>query len=129
MPFEFVDNNAAIDRAARKRIRSHVALGRNAGKTLIRPSRKKALGVKTTTLPALICMPEVLEDAHAHDSESVEDTVPEIQRQIGDGLSIFSFPVRLTPGSKSLVLKSEYGCFTPQCKNINRASLLIIVQY
>ncbi|KAH6614439.1 hypothetical protein B0J18DRAFT_300899 [Chaetomium sp. MPI-SDFR-AT-0129] len=40
--FEFVDNTT-IDRAARRRIRSHVATGRNAGKKLSRPSRKKML--------------------------------------------------------------------------------------
>jgi len=109
MPFEFVDNNAAIDHAARKRIRAHVALGKNAGKKLSRPSRKKAFGVKTST--TLIHIPKGVETTHAHDSESAEEVLPEIEQQIGDGLSILSFPVRLTPGYKRLVQKGMCGSF------------------
>jgi hypothetical protein len=41
--FEFIDNNAPISRSVRKRIRSHAATGKNAGKVISRPSRKKAL--------------------------------------------------------------------------------------
>ncbi|KAK4038132.1 hypothetical protein C8A01DRAFT_17750 [Parachaetomium inaequale] len=47
MKFEFVDNTA-IDGSARRRIRSHVATGRNAGKKLSRPSRRKALESRAT---------------------------------------------------------------------------------
>jgi hypothetical protein len=96
MPFEFI-NNAAIDRNARKVIRSHAAKGRNVGKT--RPSRRKQPGqeVKSTTT--------------AFNSRSVEnaqesgtdETIAAIGRQIGDGLSVLSFPAELTPRSKALV--------------------------
>ncbi|KAH6622688.1 hypothetical protein F5144DRAFT_497292 [Chaetomium tenue] len=43
MKFEFVDNSNAIDKTARKRIRSHVAIGRNAGKKISRRSKKELL--------------------------------------------------------------------------------------
>ncbi len=49
MKFQFVNNNGAVDGAARKQIRSHVAMGRNAGRKLSRPSRKKLLTARTTT--------------------------------------------------------------------------------
>ena len=48
MKFQFVDNNGAVDGAARKQIRSHVAKGRNAGRKLSRPSRKKPPAARTT---------------------------------------------------------------------------------
>ena len=79
MPLEFIDNSATIDRAARRRIRSHVALGRNAGKTLVRPSRKKlGLGIINTT--ALIGCPKVIDDTR--DSESYEDVVYELSGRL-----------------------------------------------
>lgn len=104
MPFEFVDNNATIDRAARRRIRSHVAMGKNAGKTIVRSSRKTAFrpGVKSATYYAHV--PKVIEDARsAEDNDSVAS---DIERQIGDGLSVLSFPDSLIRGSKGLVQRS-----------------------
>ena len=106
MPFEFIDNNATIDRAARRRIRSHVAIGRNAGKTLVRPSRKKLeLGVKNTT--AVTRIPKVIEDTR--DSGINEDVPYEIERQVGNGLSVFSIPKQLNPASTGLVQRGMYG--------------------
>ncbi|RDW84262.1 hypothetical protein BP6252_01852 [Coleophoma cylindrospora] len=72
MPFAFVDNNAAIDHAARRKIRSHVARGRNAGKTVVRPSRKKA----ETTAAALVRLAGEARDQML------------LHRQIGDRLSM-----------------------------------------
>ena len=60
------------------------------------------------TIPALARKPKVLQAAHAHDSDVVEDVIPEIEQQIGDGLSILPFPAQLTPGSKGLVQKGLY---------------------
>ncbi len=105
MPPEFIDNNAIIDRAARRRIRSHVAMGRNAGKTLVRPSKRKlGLGIKNAT--ALSRIPKVVEDTR--DSESNEDVFYEIERQVGDGLSVLSIPKHPNPGSTGLVQKGMY---------------------
>ena len=90
MPFEFVDNNAAIDHAARRRIRSHVATGKNAGRTLIRPSRTKAAReARARPIAAIVCVPRVVADARRMEVEE-EDCA--IERMIGDGLSVFSFP-------------------------------------
>jgi len=74
MPLEFIDNNATIDRVARRRIRSRVAMGRNARKPLVRPSKKKlGLGIKNTT--ALIRIPKVIDDTR--DSQSNQNVVHE----------------------------------------------------
>jgi hypothetical protein len=125
MPFEFVDNNAAIDRAARRRIRSHVAMGRNAGKTLVRPSRKKAFRLRVQTATALTRIPKLVEDAH--DFESNKKMVPEIERQVGDGLSVLSFPEQMTPRSRRLVQRGMYDHL--QTENAHWVSSLIIVYY
>jgi hypothetical protein len=114
MPLEFIDNNATIDRAARRRIRRHVALGRNAGKTLVRPSRKKlGLGMKDTT--ALIRIPKFIEDTR--DSESNNDVVHEIERQVGDGLSVLSIPPRPNPESTGLIQRGMYGLLKTEIAN------------
>ncbi|OBT63718.1 hypothetical protein VE03_06190 [Pseudogymnoascus sp. 23342-1-I1] len=92
MPFEFVDNNAAIDRAARRRIRSHVATGKNVGRTLVRPSRAKADAQEVGPRPiaAIISVPHVVADTRNREVE--EDGGCAIERMVGDGLSVFSFP-------------------------------------
>jgi hypothetical protein len=64
MPFEFIDNNAPIDRASRKRIRSHVAKGKNVGRKVVRPSRIKAFGRKAETATARSHDSKCLEEAH-----------------------------------------------------------------
>jgi len=109
MPFEFVDNNAAISCSARKRIRSHVAMGRNAGKKLLRPSRKKASGLRVGTVIELasILRPE----ENDHELKRGREIIPRFERQVGDGLSVLSFPEQLTPASKSLVQRGMYASF------------------
>ncbi|KFY40147.1 hypothetical protein V494_03620 [Pseudogymnoascus sp. VKM F-4513 (FW-928)] len=71
MAFEFVDNNAPIDRAVRRRIRSHVAIGKNAGRTLVRPSRTKAAARETGTrsMTALVKIPRVVAGARNTEEE------------------------------------------------------------
>lgn len=98
MPFEFVDNNAPIGRAARKRIRSHVAAGKNAGKTLVRPSRKKAFVLRAENHP-----PKIPEPSNELKYDIFMSS--EIGRQIGDGLSVMRIPSALSPGFRRIVQK------------------------
>lgn len=87
MSFIFMDN-AAIDRKSRKLIRSHVAKGKNLGRVLA-PRRKRCeVGVKAI-------MP-------IRDDRGEEGTLS-IERQFGDGLSVYPIPNKLPPGSRSLV--------------------------
>jgi hypothetical protein len=127
MPLEFIDNNATIDRAARRRIRSHVAMGRNAGKTFVRLSRKKlGLGMKNTK--ALIRIPKVIEGTR--DSESNDHVVHEIERQVGDGLSVLSIPQRPSPESTGLIQRGMYSLLKSENSKLNHPiSLLIILYY
>lgn len=99
MPFQFVDNTASIDRDARKKIRSHVAIGRNAGKRHSRPSRKEAfvLPTKTTIQTAVQSTPNLISDENV-------DEASEIERQIGDELSVLCLPAPLiSPGSRPMI--------------------------
>jgi hypothetical protein len=100
MPFEFVDNSTALGRDARKKIRSHVAMGRNVGKTYARPSRKAAF-----VLSAKAAVPKAVKKTPQLESSRALDVFFEIERQIGDGLSVLCLPAPLTPGSSSLVRK------------------------
>ncbi|OTB00690.1 hypothetical protein M426DRAFT_267228 [Hypoxylon sp. CI-4A] len=95
MPFEFVDN-ASIDRDARKRIRSHAARGKNVGKT--HPSRKRRTALKTQTA----------EKTGSPTARHFYTTVPLIERQIGDSLSVIPLPVELIPESRTLVQKAFF---------------------
>ena len=113
MPLEFIDNNSTIDRAARRRIRSHMAMGRNAGKTLVRPSRKN-LGQEIKNATGLIRIPKTIDDTC--DSESNEYENNEIERQVGDGLSVLSIPKQRNPGSTGLVQKGMY-CYPKETQN------------
>ncbi|KAH8672038.1 hypothetical protein BGZ60DRAFT_26101 [Tricladium varicosporioides] len=97
MPFEFIDN-AIINGAARKQIRSHVAKGKNVGKT--HPSRRKQHRAGTKITLAL-CNKRAVDVEKYTASE--EEEVSEVERQIGDGLSVYSFPVELNYQSKGLV--------------------------
>lgn len=108
MPIEFINNNATIDPATRRRIRGHVATGKNAGRTLVRPSRKNlGLATKKTTAPARIQKAiENIGDSESNDSN--ENMVHEIERQIGDGLSVLSVPKQSKLASTGLVQKGVY---------------------
>lgn len=91
MSFIFM-NNAAIDGKSRKLIRSHVAKGKNLGRVLP-PRRKRCeVGIK-------LVMP-TREDRRGKNSFSIE-------RQFGDGLSVYPIPNKLPPGSRSLVQKGQ----------------------
>lgn len=98
MPFQFVDNNAPIGRAARKNIRSHVAIGKNAGKTLVRRSRTKAFVLKPH-IPSTF----------------------EIPCQIGDGLSGICIPTTLSPRFRPIVQKCMLGQPTNDAGNQYRS--------
>ncbi|KAL2832970.1 hypothetical protein BDW59DRAFT_94644 [Aspergillus cavernicola] len=106
MPFEFIDNTTAIDRTSRKRIRSHVATGKNANKTLTRPS--KALALKDSSAAAPFHVPSCLRKTQAQKSqeeknkntrESASSSRSNVEIEIGidrqwdDGL-LFPVPVR-----------------------------------
>lgn len=103
MSFQFVDNNVAIDRAARRRIRSHVATGKNTGRTLVRPSRTKAAAREAGAQPiaAIVCVPRVVADARKMEVE--EEGGCEIERMIGDRLSVFSFPEQGSVKARGIV--------------------------
>ncbi len=101
MTLEFVDNNnAVIDSATRRRIRRSAAMGKNAGKTLVRPSRKEArgLGFKLTT--TLVRNPEKIRQDSC-DSENSKGLG--IERQVGNTISVCSFPEQRTPEATGLV--------------------------
>ncbi|KFY62870.1 hypothetical protein V496_04345 [Pseudogymnoascus sp. VKM F-4515 (FW-2607)] len=103
MPFEFVDNNAAIDRAARRRIRSHVAIGKNVGRTIVRPSRAKVDAREAGSRPiaAIVCVPHVV--AEARNQEVEEEGKCAIEPMVGDVLSVFSFPEQTNVRSRRVV--------------------------
>lgn len=92
MPFEFI-NNAEINRAARKRIRSHVALGRNAGKKLVRPSKMRSTGMKRVVTSAAISLESAqIDSIRLEQKDSEENSMYEIERQVGDSISCLSLP-------------------------------------
>jgi hypothetical protein len=109
MSYAFVDNAAVNDRATRRRIRSHVAKGRNTGKTIVRPSRVKAFGLKARIIQTPVGTSNFVQDVN--DVEGCKEMLPEIERQVGDGLSVLSFPEQLTPGSTRLVQRGTYNKF------------------
>ncbi|KAF2812783.1 uncharacterized protein BDZ99DRAFT_555576 [Mytilinidion resinicola] len=90
MPFQFIDSNASADRATRRRIRSHAAMGKNVGRKIVRPSRIKAFERRPETSKAVIHIPKIPEDTQ--DSEYIKDIVPGTPKLIGDWLSVLSFP-------------------------------------
>ncbi|ATZ52810.1 hypothetical protein BCIN_08g04410 [Botrytis cinerea B05.10] len=92
MPFEFI-NNAEINRAARKRIRSHVALGRNAGKKLVRPSKMRPTGMKRVVTSAGINLEAAqIDSIRLEQKDSEENSMYEIERQVGDSITCLSLP-------------------------------------
>ena len=100
MSFKFV-NNATIDRKARRLIRSHAAKGKNVGKT--RPPRREPFesGIKKIRSVSELCAVENEDEWESHDA------IPTIERQVGDGLSVLSFPIGLNSLSEGLVRKGE----------------------
>lgn len=84
MGFEFVNNNTAIDSAARKRIRTHAAAGKNANRTLTRPSKAVALR-RNVAVPFRI--PDTIRRLQRDSKADAE-----IERPVTDGLQ-FLIPV------------------------------------
>lgn len=111
MPFQFVDNNTTIDHAARRRIRSHVATGKNAGRTVVRPSRTKAAVREAESRPvaAIVCVPRVVADARKMEVEEEEGGCA-IERMIGDRLSVFSFPEQGSVKARGIVQRGACCC-------------------
>ncbi|KAL4933535.1 uncharacterized protein BDV17DRAFT_111529 [Aspergillus undulatus] len=100
MPFEFIDNNSAIDRAARRRIRTHAATAKNANRILTRPSKVTALKANIATpfrTPAAI---RKLREDSAADGEMFE-----IERPVSDGLQ---FPVPVPARSRRTVMEALF---------------------
>lgn len=107
MSFAFIDNTIAIDHATRRRIRSHAAIGRNAGKSLVRSSKKGEYKPIVMSTADLSCIPDMVWDAY--ELKRHQQTIPEIERQVGDGLC---FPGKMSPGSRHLARK---GMYQPCC--------------
>ncbi|KAL4760064.1 uncharacterized protein BDW70DRAFT_73342 [Aspergillus foveolatus] len=84
MGFEFVNNNTAIDSAARRRIRTHAATGKNANRTLTRPSKAVVLR-RNVAVP--FRTPETIRRLQRDSKANAE-----IERPVTDGLQ-FLIPV------------------------------------
>lgn len=112
MAFEFVDNTA-IDRRARKLIRSHAAKGKNVGRKISRPSRPKippAHWRQTRALEPLLDPESNIITGNSKALASIQYPQSEarapvigIEHQIGDEFSLILFPFEATPRARSLV--------------------------
>ena len=96
MSFEFI-NNAAIDHMARRRIRSHVAKGKNVGKIL--PPRRKQLKRAT---PAHL--PVTASSTLGPENDEVALV---LDRGVGDNLAACWFPIVPNQQSRKLILKGS----------------------
>ncbi|KAL4820251.1 hypothetical protein BDW67DRAFT_181326 [Aspergillus spinulosporus] len=97
MAFVFVNNNTAIDSAARRRIRTHAATGKNANRTLTRPSKAVVL---RGNVAVPFRTPETIRRLQK-DSKANE----EIERPVTDGLQ---FPIPVPPRSRGLVRQALF---------------------
>ncbi|PYH44036.1 uncharacterized protein BP01DRAFT_299537 [Aspergillus saccharolyticus JOP 1030-1] len=95
MHWEFVNSHDAVSATTRKRIRSHVARGKNAGKKLSRPSRLS----KAHPIPTRLCIPALVHKQRAYENENDKYY---IERPITDGLA---FPVELAPQTRQIAQK------------------------
>jgi hypothetical protein len=105
MPFEFIDNNAPIDRASRRRIRSRAATGKNANRTVARPS--KAYVLKNPAASTPFKAPTSLHKTRENQQDQ-DDVIVEIGRPVDDGLE---FPIRVHPESRYLVREGLSASF------------------
>jgi hypothetical protein len=105
MPFEFIDNNARIDRITRKRIRRLVATGKNAGKTVSRPSKIKALREQSKR-PTILSRVENRTEENTQEIIS-DRAVSRVDRQVGDALFFAASSDQLSPASKILAKRGE----------------------
>ncbi|KAL4974810.1 hypothetical protein BDW66DRAFT_167549 [Aspergillus desertorum] len=97
MPFEFINNNTAIDSVARRRIRAHAATGKNASRTLTRPSKADALK-GNAAVPFRV--PEAIKKLQRDSNVNAE-----VERPVTDGLR---FPVPIPAKSRGLVRQGMY---------------------
>lgn len=105
MPFQFVDNNSAIDSSTRRRIRSHVAIGRNVGKT--RPSKKRTNELSTKKPVGFVIIPDI--ENNIDGLESNQYGAPKLYHLDDDVLSGCSFLHDVTPVSRDLAKRGIYG--------------------
>ncbi|KAL4992313.1 hypothetical protein BDW68DRAFT_97488 [Aspergillus falconensis] len=97
MPFEFINNNTAIDSTARRRIRAHAATGKNANRAVSRPS--KAIALKcNAAVPFQV--PEALKKLHRDSKVNAE-----VERPVTDGLQ---FPIPVPARSRGLVRQALF---------------------
>jgi hypothetical protein len=95
---EFVNNNEAIDKATRSRIRRHAATGLNVGRKINRPSRSKAPNAKSASCTDVEQQRQSGDSSH----DGLERRLP-LQRIIGDSVSVLDVPVRIAPDERWLV--------------------------
>lgn len=104
MAFEFIDNSVAIDRVARRRIRTHAATGKNANRTLARSSKAVVLKKDNSATP--FRAPASIRKARRSTSDRASDAeVVEIERPVSDGVL---FPIPVPARSRGLVREGVY---------------------
>jgi hypothetical protein len=119
MSYKFVENNA-INEVSRRRIRQHVMLGKNTGRTC--PRVPKA---KVKTAPRLILQKAPL---HSPDCSSDAGSVS-IPRSPGNALSYFTFPCELTPHMYMIINRCKNEVlFALICRLLIQAVLWVQMQ-
>jgi hypothetical protein len=117
MRFEFIDNNSLVDAAARQRVRKHAATGKNIGRKLSRPSKKRPGCAKPAVQSKVVMDNPLLHQRLGNfdkpvdpDEDGGQSRFNKIERQIGDGLKLIIFPTNetLTPRSKGNIRRSMY---------------------
>ncbi|KAL4968554.1 uncharacterized protein BDV14DRAFT_196856 [Aspergillus stella-maris] len=104
MPFEFINNNAAIDRTARKCIRTHAATGKNTNRALKRTSKVAALKASTAKP---FHTPETIQRARetTNSIASSGTEVVGVEQPLSDGLH---FPMPVPVRSRGLVKEALF---------------------
>ncbi|KAL4754724.1 hypothetical protein BDW72DRAFT_117553 [Aspergillus terricola var. indicus] len=97
MAFEFVNNNTAIDSAARRRIRIHAATGKNANRTLTRPSKAVVL---RGNVAVPFRNPEAIRRLHRDSKVNAK-----VERPVTDGLQ---FLIPVPASSRGLVRQALF---------------------
>jgi hypothetical protein len=96
MSFEFIDNSS-IDGAARRRIRSQAAKGKNLGRKIRRPRR--TTGPRTAAVSDVVRVPDAVRRVAAIVKKQDDERGWEIQWPIDNGLI---FPAQLDSRDMSL---------------------------
>lgn len=108
MPFYFIDNNAPVSEGARRRIRSHAAIGKNLGKKFVRGRKNRER--KLTEQGAGNSAAKLANNSirlqrgkvNYHGLPSHCDESLRIERQVGDGLILQGLPVAVAAGDTLL---------------------------